>query len=124
VLIGDSVQTPNLELTRRLLPPPTLLWAALGRSKIPVTSDTAIRRDGEFLRADLGRPVEWRVTFRRDTLVRLEHVQGGRIVEWVERGTESRVDYRQLAARRTLKLTITRVENGGEFDASIWHIDR
>lgn len=124
VLIGDSLQTPGIDLMRRMIPPPTLMWAALGRSVFPVTRDTAIRRDGGLLRADLGRPVEWRVTFRGDTLVRLEHVEGGRVAEWVDRGADDRVEYRQETARRTLKLHITRVDHVGEFDASIWHIDR
>lgn len=124
VLIGDMLQTPGPDFTRRLIPPPTLLWAALGRSAFPVMRDTAIRRDGDLLRADLGRPVEWRVTFRGDTIVRLEHVEGSRIIEWVERGPDNRLEYRQEAVRRTLKLHITRAEHVGEFDASIWHINR
>ena len=123
VLIGDSLDIPGLDLTRRLVPPPTLLWAALGRAALPVTRDTAIRRDGELLRADLGRPVQWRVTFRRDTLIRLDHVEGGRVVEWVDRSDAQRVEYRQESARRSLRLHITRVYDVTEFDAAIWHID-
>ena len=123
VLIGDSLDVPGIEMTRRLVPPATLLWAALGRTALPVTRDTAIRRDGEFLRADLGRPVQWRVTFRRDSLVRLEHVEHDRIVEWVERVADQRVEYRQESARRSLKLHIIRVYDVMEFDAAIWHID-
>src|SRR4051794_21804752 len=49
VLIGDSLQIPVMDIMRRLIPPPTMLWASLGRSVFPVTRDTAIRRDGEFL---------------------------------------------------------------------------
>src|SRR3954468_14371488 len=37
VLIGDSLQLPGIDLFRRLIPPPTLLWAVLGRSTFPVT---------------------------------------------------------------------------------------
>ena len=48
VLIGDSLDIPGIELTRRLIPPPTMLWGALGRTRLPVTRDTAIRRDGEM----------------------------------------------------------------------------
>jgi hypothetical protein len=123
VLIGDSLDIPGIELTRRLIPPPTMLWGALGRTKLPVTPDTAIRRDGELLRADLGRPVTWRATFRRDSLIRLEHVEGGRVVEWVDRGGGKDLQYRQEVARRTLRLHITRVDDVTAFDASIWHID-
>lgn len=123
VLIGDSLETPGPEMMRRLVPPPTLLWAALGRTALPVMRDTAIRRDGELLRADLGRPVKWRVTFRRDTLIRLEHIERGRVVEWVDRVADNDLEYRQETARRSLKLHITRVEDVTAFDASIWHID-
>jgi hypothetical protein len=123
VLIGDSLDIPGPDMTRRFIPPPTLLWAAMGRTNLPATPDTAIRRDGELLRADLGRPVQWRVTFRRDSLIRLEHVEGGRVVEWVDRGDDNRVEYRQEAAHRSLKLHITHVYDVGPFDASIWHID-
>jgi hypothetical protein len=124
VLIDDSLQTPGFDFVRRMIPPPTLLWAVLGRSAFPVMRDTAIRRDGEFLRADLGRPVEWRVTFRADTIVRLEHVEGDRVIEWIQRSADDRLEYRQEVARRTLKLHLTRVENVGEFNSSIWHLGR
>jgi hypothetical protein len=124
VLIRDSLDIPGPDFVRRFIPPPTLLWAAMGRTVMPVTADTAIRRDGELLRADLGRPVQWRMTFRRDSLIRLEHVEGGRVVEWVDRGPDDRVEYRQESARRSLKLHITHVDEVGAFDASIWHIDR
>jgi hypothetical protein len=109
---------------RRLIPPPTLLWATLGRSAFPVTRDTAVRLDGVFLRADLGKPVEWRATFRADSLIRLERVDGDRVVEWVERGDDQRVEYRQETARRTLKLHVTRVDTVRGFDASIWSLNR
>jgi hypothetical protein len=124
VLIGDSLQLPGIDMFRRLIPPPTLLWASLGRSVFPVTRDTAIRRDGAFLRADLGKPVEWRVSFRQDTLVRLERVDAGRVVEWIERTGDDRIEYRQETARRTLKMQITQVYIVKGFDASIWNIDR
>jgi hypothetical protein len=124
VLIGDTLQTPGFEIVRRLIPPPTLLWATLGRSVFPVTSDTVLKKDGDLLRADLGRPVQWRVTFRGDTILRLERVEGGRIAEWIERSAGNYLEYRQETARRTLKMHITRVDAVGDFDASIWHISR
>ena len=68
--------------------------------------------------------MEWRVTFRRDTLIRLEHVEGGRVVEWVDRGNENAVEYRQESAHRSLRLHIIRVDHVAAFDPSIWHIDR
>ena len=125
VLIGDSLQLPGIDLFRRLIPPPTLLWALLGRSAFPVTRDTAIRVEGAFLRADLGKPVQWRATFRSDSLIRLERVDGDRIIEWIEHTADQRIEYRQESARRSLKLHITRVfAIRGGFDASIWSLGR
>jgi hypothetical protein len=124
VLIGDSLQVPGIDMFRRLIPPPTLLWALLGRSAFPVTRDTAVSREGALLRADLGKPVQWRATYRSDSLVRLERVDGDRVVEWIEHLPGGRLDYRQEAARRSLKLQITRVDTVGSFDTSIWSINR
>jgi hypothetical protein len=124
VLIGDSLQLPGIDLFRRLIPPPTLLWAVLGRSAFPVTRDTAVRREDMFLRADLGKPIQWRATFRSDSLIRLERVDGDRVVEWIEHLSGRRIEYRQESARRSLKLQITRMEPVDSFDASIWSLGR
>lgn len=120
VLIGTELRLPRSapELARRLIPPAPLLWAALGRLVVPALPDTAARVDGDTLRADIGAPVAWRVTFVRDSLRRLERVDDGRVVEWVERG--SRVRYRNEANRRQLDLTVTRVDTTGAFDPIIW----
>jgi hypothetical protein len=124
ILIRDSLQLPAIDLIRRLVPPPTLLWAALGRVALPNLPDTVIRVDGATTRADIGRPVEWRLTFRGDTLVRAERVSGGRIAEWMERSDATHVRYRDEGSRRTLELSITRTEEVPDFDASIWRFDR
>jgi hypothetical protein len=124
VLIGDSVTAPGLDIVRRLVPPPTLLWAALGRVALPNLPDTVIKTDGATTRADIGRPVSWRLTFHGDTLVRAERVTGGRVAEWMERSDASHVRYRDEGARRSLQLTITRTEEVSPFDASIWRFNR
>jgi hypothetical protein len=128
VLIGDDVQMPpNVrggDLIRRVMPPAPLLWAALGRSALPNLPDTVIRVEGTTLRADVGRPVAWRLTFRADTLVRAERVDGGRVAEWVERSDSAHIRYRNEGSRRSLKLTITRSDEVPGFDASIWRFDR
>lgn len=124
VLIGDSVQSPGPDFVRRLIPPPTLLWAALGRAAPPALADTMVRVDGGVVRADIGNPVAWRLTFHGDTLVRAEHVEKGRVAEWVERADSTHVRYRNEGARRSLQLIITRVEQVPEFDASIWVLPR
>ena len=123
VLIGGELRLPTRadELTRRLVPPAPLLWGALGRLAIPVTRDTVVHVDGDSLRADIGTPREWRLTFVRDTLRRIERVEDGRIVEWVQRVADDRVRYRHEKNRRQLELYITRVDDVAEaFDPDIW----
>jgi hypothetical protein len=124
VLIGDDVRTPGSDLLRRLVPAPPLLWAALGRAALPAIGDTVARADGAILRVDLGRPVAWRLTFRGDTLIRLERVEKGRVGEWVARADSAHVKYRNEGAHRSLELTVTRLEQVPEFDASIWSLPR
>jgi hypothetical protein len=119
ILIADSLRTPGSGLPRRFIPPPPLLWAALGRVALPALPDTTARVDGELLRVDIGKPVGWRLTFRRDSLVRLERIRDGRIAEWVERSGNV-VHYRSEEARRALSLTIKRAQEVPPFDASIW----
>lgn len=119
ILIADSLYIPGSGLARRFIPPPPLLWATLGRVALPALRDTTARVDGELLRVDIGAPVSWRLTFRRDSLVRLERVRDGRIIEWVERSGNI-VHYRSEEARRALSLTIKRAQEVPPFDASIW----
>jgi hypothetical protein len=119
LLIADSLRVPGGTMARRIIPPAPLLWATLGRVALPALRDTTARVDGELLRVDIGAPPSWRLTFRRDSLVRLERVRDGRIVEWVERSGVT-VRYRSEEARRVLLLTIKRVQEVSPFDAAIW----
>jgi hypothetical protein len=121
LLIGDSLRSPNPELARRYIPPTPMMWAALGRLALPPLADTVVRLDGDVLRADIGRPIQWRVAVRGDTLVSLQHVSGDRIIESMNRSPDSVVTYERPGARRTLRLTVLR-EQPGSFDASIWHL--
>lgn len=122
VLIGDDLRVPSAAaaLSRRLVPPPPMLWATMGRVALPVTRDTVVRADGDTLRADLGQPVAWRVTFVRDTLRRIERVEGGRVIEWVQRSADAHLRYRHEVNRRQLDLTILRTDRVSAFDADIW----
>jgi hypothetical protein len=124
VLIGDSLTAPGPDLVRRLVPPPTLLWASLGRVALPSLPDTIVRVDGSTLRADIGQPVAWRLSFVGDTLTRAERVEGGRVIEWIERSDATHIRYRNEASRRSLQLSISRTEEVPAFDASIWRFDR
>jgi len=120
VLVGGELRSRAPDIARRVVPPPPLLWAALGRLALPALSDTVVTTEGGTVRADVGRPVQWRVTFRGDTLVRLERVDGGRIQEWVERTAATRTRYRQEGSRRELSIDVTRSDSVEAFDAAIW----
>jgi hypothetical protein len=121
ILIGDSLRTQHAELARRYIPPAPMMWAALGRLAIPALSDTVVRIDGDVLRADIGRPVQWRVAIRGDTLVGLEHISDGRIIGRVSRGAGGVLSYEAPGARRRLRLTVLR-EQPGSFNATIWSL--
>jgi hypothetical protein len=121
VLIGDSLRAPNAELARRYIPPTPMMWATLGRLAIPALRDTIVRMDGDILRADVGRPAQWRVAIRGDTLVGLEHISDGKIVESFTRGANGVLTYEAPGARRRLRLTILR-EQPGSFNAAIWSL--
>ncbi|HEX6626987.1 MAG TPA: hypothetical protein VF105_03435 [Gemmatimonadaceae bacterium] len=121
VLIGDSLRAPRVDLVRRYIPPSPMMWAALGRLAIPALSDTVVKLDGDLLRADVGRPVQWRVAIRGDSLVALERISDGKIVERVTHNANGSIVYESPGARRKLELTILR-EQTGSFDASIWSL--
>lgn len=121
ILIGDSLRAPNMQLARRYVPPTPMMWAALGRLAIPALSDTVVRVDGDLVRADVGRPAQWRVTIRGDTLIALEHLSEGKIKESVTRAPNGVVTYEAPGARRRLRLTFLRNEPGS-FDAAIWSL--
>lgn len=122
VLIGDQLRVPSGadDVSRRFVPPPPMLWGALGRLALPVTRDTVVHVDGDTLRADIGTPVAWRVTFVRDTLRRIERVEGGRVAEWVQRYTDGRLRYRHEVSRRQLDLFVTRTDHVSGFDSDVW----
>jgi hypothetical protein len=119
VLIGDRLTAPGGEMVRRVVPPAPLLWAALGRLALPAAADTTVRASGDTLRADVGRDPTWRVTFVGPRLTRLERIDGGRIMEWVQRDS-SAVRYRHEGERRGLSLDVQRTETVDAFPASIW----
>jgi hypothetical protein len=123
VLIGDDLrlQDQQSDIVRRVVPTAPLLWSTLGRLSLPPVRDTVARRQGDTLRADFGQPVVWRVTFVRDTLRRLERVEAGRVLEWVDRSPQSgRVRYRHEGNRRQLDLQITLSFQVTAFDPKIW----
>jgi hypothetical protein len=121
VLIGTDLRIPPAaEFARRFFPPAPLLWAALGRIAVPPAADTIVRVSGDTVRADIGTTDVWRVTIIGHALRRVERINGGRIVEQVDRGDGVRIRYDHLAARRMLQITITRSFAVSGFDDEIW----
>ncbi len=118
-MIGEELIAPNVEQVRRMLPPPPMLWAALGRLTIPSAADTTVRVDGDVLRADIGRDPVWRVSFRGTDLTAVELIRGGRVEQRVTR-EGSEVRYQHTRARRRLDLTIVSMDTVPAFDAEIW----
>lgn len=119
VLLGDRLVAPGGGVVQRVIPPPPLMWAALGRLAIPPAADTTVRTAGDTVRADVGRDPVWRVTFVGPRLTRLERIDGGRLVEWVQRDSAA-VRYRHEAGRRGLVIEVQRMESADAFPASIW----
>jgi len=120
VLIGDELRLPSGDAGARFVPPPALLWAALGRVALPPLPDTIARVEGSMLRVDLGNPVQWRATFEAGRLRRLERVDGGRVREWVTRTADGHVRYHDESDRRTLDLVILSSDDTGPFDDTLW----
>jgi hypothetical protein len=129
ILEGDSLFVPGIDMIRRFLPPPPLLWAALGRVALPAGRDTIVRLDGDTLRADISGTATdrrtWRVHFTGSALVRIERIEAGRVVEWAERVPEGdgrlRLRYVHTGGRRSLNLAVSEIltiEEG--FDDAIW----
>lgn len=129
ILHGDSLFVPGIDLIRRFLPPPPLLWAALGRLALPAGRDTVARLDGDTLRADIsGTETDkrtWRVHFVANRLARIERIESGRVVEWAQRvpleGGAMRLRYVHTTGRRSLELLVNETLNVEEgFDDAIW----
>lgn len=119
ILIKNTLTATNQPQVERVLPPPAMMWAALGRLAIPALPDTVVTVEGDVVHADIGRPVTWRVTVKGNRLMRLARLSGGRIAEVVTRDDGGRLLY-EVPGRRKLWLGITRDEEVPAFDASIW----
>jgi hypothetical protein len=134
ILVGDTLIIPGIDLVRRFLPPVPLLWATLGRLAVPATPDTVARMDRDTLRADLGTlhgndaarsgARAWRVAFVGRTLVRVERIDNGKVVEWVSRTANAdgtgELRYVNEGGRRNLSITLTETRTVEPFDDAIW----
>lgn len=119
VLIGDSLRGPNIDRIRRFLPPPAMLWAAIGRLAVPALPDTVVRANGDTIQAEIGQPVAWRVTLHGARIMQLVRLNGGRIAEVVTRDAGGRLLY-EVPGRRKLWLGIIRDDEVPPFDATIF----
>jgi hypothetical protein len=118
-VFGNTV-VAKVPLAARVVPPAALFWGALGHLAVPA-GDTTVRVTGDTVRADVVRgDTTFRAAYTDGRLIRLERISGGRIVERVDRDTDGVVRYRQLAARRSLDLTVVRRSDASPFDAAIW----
>ena len=120
LLVGRELVTRGDGRISNYLPPVPLLWAALGRLAVPSEPDTSMRVDGDTLRVEIGSDPAWRATFAANELRRIELIEGGRIQQWVTRDAAGHVRYEHERPRRTLELTVTRVDTVTGFDAEIW----
>ena len=134
ILVGDSLIVPGIDLVRRFLPPVPLLWGTLGRLAVPATPDTATRSDGDSLRADLGAlrggdasradGRAWRVVFGGNALARIEHIEGGKVIEWMTRRRGStgqwELRYTHETAKRSLRIAVSDTTTVERFDDAIW----
>ncbi|MCU0649365.1 MAG: hypothetical protein MUF00_15315 [Gemmatimonadaceae bacterium] len=122
ILDGDSLITPGPDFVKRLVPPPPMLWSVFGALRVPPTADTLARRTGDTLSADFGRRDDgrlWRVRFVDRRLDRVERIEDGRRVEWLERhGGEAR--YSHEPSRRRVSITVTDSLSVAPFDPTIF----
>ncbi len=119
ILIGDKLRATNQSQVQRFLPPPPMMWAAIGRLAVPPLPDTVVTTDGEMIYADIGRPAVWRIRVRGKRLMQVARIANGRIAESVTRDDGGRLLY-EVPGRRKLWLGITRDEGVPSFDAAIW----
>jgi hypothetical protein len=119
VLIGDTLRAPNRAQVERVLPPPAMMWAALGRLAIPPLPDTVVTEEDGTLYAEIGRPAAWRITVKGGRLTQLARLNSGRIAEVVTRDDGGRLLY-EVPGRRKLWLGIIRDEEVPPFDPAIW----
>lgn len=120
-VIGDSLALgPAPDALRRALPPPVFLWAALGRFALPPGRDTLVARTDSGTTVEIGPAPRWRAELREGRLVRLERIDGEKLVDRLERSADGALAYLHAPSRRQLFLDIQRVDSVEAFDPGIW----
>jgi hypothetical protein len=122
ILDGDSLITPGPDFVKRLVPPPPMLWSVFGALRVPASADTVATRVADTVSADFGRRDDgrlWRVRFVEQRLDRVERIEDGRRVEWLERqGAVAR--YSHESSRRRVAITVTDSSSVTPFDPAIF----
>ncbi|MCU0618336.1 MAG: hypothetical protein MUF40_00270 [Gemmatimonadaceae bacterium] len=120
-VVGDDLRLgPAPEALRRALPPPVFLWAALGRFALPPGRDTLLVSTDSTLVIEIGPTPRWRAELRGGRLVRLERVEGEKLVDRLERRADGALAYLHAPTRRQLFLDVQRTDSVAPFDADIW----
>lgn len=126
-LVGDSLRMPAAVAGRIELPPPMLLWSALGMLRLPAGAaplsvsvtgaDTLLR-----VRLDADAVADFRVA--GGELRAARRLVSGGVRESVERsrsGGSVRAVYRDWVAYRTLTLTLTSASEVDAFPGDTWN---
>jgi hypothetical protein len=119
-VIGDDMRLQAPEALRQVLPPPSFLWAALGRFSIPPGRDTVVVRGDISLTAEIGPSPRWRIGMESGRVTRLERADGEKLVDRLDRRADGSLVYLHGPTRRQLTLVISRIDTVPAFDASIW----
>lgn len=129
-LVDDALRLPPGGEGRELVPPPSLLWAALGvfrpGARAYLVTGTALQDDQVSLSYGYAGGEEARFRISGDVVQEAELLRGGQVVERVdlEREGESAFPaeavYRNLGEFRELKLMLDSYESVEVFPPDIW----
>lgn len=127
-LVDDELRLPpGADEAMVPIPPPALLWGALGVFRPPAAQPTAVSREDGRLRVEYaGEEGRWRFLLDGDRLVEAEwrpddaelhRVESNGVVAF---GVPENVVYRDYAAFRELELDVGQVDEVDSFPVDIW----
>ncbi len=128
-VVGEELHIPQAaEAQAAVVPPPALLWTALGVLNPPTDARlSGVRRAGDQTELEYTRgPERWRFTLVDERLSRVQFDRSGAGRLTVELkgtgplGLPKQAIYRDYAAFRTLTLTLDRADEAEPFPPEIW----
>ncbi len=128
-VVGEELRLPPAAQEQAaIVPPPALLWTALGVLNPPADARlTAVRRTGDDAQLEYTRGTDrWRFTLAGGRLahVQFDHAGAGRLtVDLKGAGPldlPKQAVYRDYAAFRTLTLTLDRADEAESFPPDVW----